>query len=304
MKNLLAIAMLALTPMFAAAQTFPSEQLQQVLIPGEDWKLAAQDLRSTDGPAANAKGEVFFNDGRSGKAMKIGLDGMVSSFVADTHRGAGQAFGTDGRLYSAADATDQIIGYDADGKGTVFTDQLHGNDLTIAANGNMYVTQSPIKAEKVGKVWLVTPAGEKKLVDPAFSFPNGLALSPDQRVLYVGDYRSHWVYSYAIQPDGSLGPKREFCNLFVPPTAKDSAADGIRVDSDGRLYVTTRSGIQVCDPAGKLLGIIPTPNGRVSNLTFGGANFDVIYATCGDKIFARKVKVRGVKPFEAVPPKL
>ena len=69
-------------------------------------------------------------------------------------------------------------------------------------------------------------------------------------------------------------------------------------DRDGRLYVASRMGIQVCDQAGRVNCIIPTPNGRVANLTFGGANFDTIYATCGDRIFSRKVKVQGANAFQ------
>jgi sugar lactone lactonase YvrE len=67
-------------------------------------------------------------------------------------------------------------------------------------------------------------------------------------------------------------------------------------------------GIQVCDQAGRVNCIIPTPNGRVSNLTFGGPDFDVLYATCGDKVFSRKVKVKGSNayqpPTKPAPPRL
>ncbi len=71
------------------------------------------------------------------------------------------------------------------------------------------------------------------------------------------------------------------------------------VDRDGRLYVATRMGIQVCDQAGRVNCIIPTPNGRVANLTFGGENLDTIFAACGDRIFKRKVKVKGTPAFAA-----
>ena len=79
----------------------------------------------------------------------------------------------------------------------------------------------------------------------------------------------------------------------MPDTADDSGADGMRVDRDGRLYVATRMGIQVCDQAGRVNCIIPTPNGKVSNLCFGGENFDTLFATCGDQVYKRKVKVQG-----------
>jgi len=76
----------------------------------------------------------------------------------------------------------------------------------------------------------------------------------------------------------------------------------MRADRDGRLWVATvatRSGLRVCDQAGRVNCIIPTPNGKVSNLTFGGAEMDVVYATCGDKVYSREVKVKGANAFEA-----
>lgn len=80
------------------------------------------------------------------------------------------------------------------------------------------------------------------------------------------------------------------------------------MDRDGRLYVATRLGIQVCDQAGRVNCILPTPNGRVSNLCFGGAKFDTLYATCGDKVYKRKMKSIGAPnwgaPLKPAAPKL
>ena len=125
------------------------------------------------------------------------------------------------------------------------------------------------------------------------------AFSPDQTLLYVDDTASHWVYSYQIQADGSLADKQRYFHLHVPDTADDSGADGMRVDRDGRLYVATRLGIQVCDQAGRVNCILPTPNGKISNLCFGGANFDTLFVTCGDRVYQRKMKVKGANAFEA-----
>jgi gluconolactonase len=133
-------------------------------------------------------------------------------------------------------------------------------------------------------------------------------LSPDQTLLYVADFSSHWVYSYQIQPDGSLESKQQYYWIHVADTADSSRADGMRVDRDGRLYVATRMGIQVCDQAGRVNAIIPTPNGRVSNLSFGGENGDTLFATCGDKVYKRKLKVKGANAWDApqrpAPPRL
>ena len=136
-------------------------------------------------------------------------------------------------------------------------------------------------------------------MDKGLKFSNGITVSPDQSLLYVADSRSHWVYSYQIQPDGSLKHKQRYFHLHEPDTADDSGADGLEVDNAGRLYVATRMGLQICDQAGRVNCILSTPNGKVSNLVFGGAEFDTIYATCGDKVYRRKVKAKGAPSFRA-----
>ncbi|HZN11536.1 MAG TPA: SMP-30/gluconolactonase/LRE family protein, partial [Blastocatellia bacterium] len=155
---------------------------------------------------------------------------------------------------------------------------------------------------------LIKPDGAARVVDTGLKFSNGITLSPDQTLLYVADSRSHWVYSYQIQPDGSLLHKQRYFHLHVPDSADDSGADGMRVDRDGRLYVATRVGIQVCDQAGRVNAIIPTPNGVVSNLSFGGENFDTLFATCGAKVYKRRLKVKGAQGWDAphrpAPPRL
>ena len=275
-----------------------SQQLREILIPGEDWTLVADGYRFTEGPAANAQGEVFFNDIPNGKTYKIGLDGKVSLFLADTKRANGQAFGPDGRLYAVATGASQVLAYDAGGKPTVIAEGIRGNDLVVRHDGGIYVTE-PGGGGSPSKVWYISPQGEKRVVDTGLKFANGITLSPDQSLLYVADYGSHWVYSYQVQPDGSLAYKQRYYHLHVPDTADDAGADGMRVDRDGRLYVATRMGIQVCDQAGRVNCIIPTPNGRIANLCFGGADFQTLFATCGDRVYKRKVKVKGANAFEA-----
>lgn len=276
-----------------------SPQLQDILIPGEDWKLVAEGYKFTEGPSVNAKGEVFFNDVPGSKTLKIDLDGKVSEFLADTKKGDGQAFGPDGRLYSVAGGAEQIIAYDAQGKGTTIAEGFRGNDLVVRHDGGVYVTNPGWNGKDPSKIWYINPSGEKKVVDTGLKFSNGLCLSPDQSLLYVADSRSHWVYSYQVQTDGSLKHKQKYYHLHVHDSADDSGADGLRTDRDGRLYVATRMGLQVCDQAGRVNCIIPTPNGKVSNLTFGGSKFDTIFATCGDKIYSRAVKVSGAHGWQA-----
>jgi len=275
-----------------------SSQLQEILLPGEDWKLVGEGYQFTEGPAVNAQGEVFYNDVPRGKTFKVGLDGQVSEFLTDSKKGDGQIFGPDGRLYAAAGATDQILAWDPSGKAAMIADGFRGNDLTVRHDGAIFVTQPGWDGKSPSQIWFINPQGEKKVVDTGLKFSNGITLSPDQSLLYVSDSRSHWVYSYQAQPDGTLLHKQKYYHLHVPDNADDSGADGMRVDRNGRLYVATRMGIQVCDQAGRVNCIFPTPNGKVSNICFGGANHDLLFAMCGDKVYQRKVKVQGAHNFQ------
>lgn len=286
-----------------------NDSLNDILVPGQGWELVSEGYKFVEGPAANSRGEVFFNDINNSKTFKIGLDGKVSVFISDSRKGSGQAFGPDGRLYAVSMGDAKVLAYDQTAKPTTVAEGFVGNDIVVAHNGNLYVTNPPADNENApSKVWLIKPTGEKSVVDTGLKYANGIALSPDQTLLYVADYRSHWVYSFMIQPDGGLLHKQRFYWLHVPDTSDQSNADGLRVDTDGRLYVATAMGIQVCDQAGRVQCIIPTPNRRLSNLTFGGERFDTLYATCGDRVYRRRLRVKGAqawdKPNKPEPPRL
>src|SRR5205814_9784592 len=120
--------------------------------------------------------------------------------------------------------------------------------------------------------------------------PNGLVFPPDQSFLYVADTRGRLVYSFKVQPDGGLGDKQPYCHLHVPDPEPDSGADGLAVDTLGRLYVATRLGVQICDQAGRVIGIVSRPPGarKLSNVELAGPALDQLYVTAGDKVFRRK----------------
>src|SRR5262245_53093393 len=274
-----------------------SQQMKELLIPGENWKLVGEGYKFTEGPATSAKGEVFFNDVGASKTYKI-VDGKPVVWLENSKRGDGQRFGPDGKLYANAAGENKVLAWDTEGKATEFTSGFKGNDLVVLANGAIYATD-PFETANNSKVYYISPKGEKKVVDNGLKVANGITVSPDQTLLYVADSRTHWVYSYVIQADGTLANKQKYYHLHVHDHDDDSGADGLRVDRDGRLWVATRIGLQVCDQAGRVNCIIPTPNGKVSNLTFGGPDMDILYATCGDKVYSRKVKVKGANAFEA-----
>lgn len=278
----------------------PLERLGPILIDGEGWQLVGEGYRLSEGAAVNAKGEVFFTDIPAGKAYQIGADGRPVEFIADTQRANGQAFGPDGRLYAVATGSRQILAYGPDKKPAVIADDIAGNDVVVARNGDIYVTAPPPgNSNDPSRVFLIKPDGAKRVVDTGLKFANGIALSPDQSLLYVADYRSHWVYSYVVLPDGTLAHKQRYYWLHVPDGEDQSFADGMKMDRNGNLWVATRLGIQICDQAGRVNFIIPTPNGRCTNLVFGGEKFDTLYATCNDKVYKRKLNVTGANAWDA-----
>lgn len=286
-------------PVQAAAPT-KNSVLAAILIPGEEWQLVGEGYRLSEGAAPNAQGEVYFTDIPNSKAYKIGLDGKVTLARDNTNRANGQAFGPDGRLYVVEGGAQRVMAYGPDGKSAVIAEGFAGNDVVVARNGHVYVTNPPAGASnEPSKVWLIRPDGTKQVVDSGIRFANGVTLSPDQTLLYVADYRSHWIYSFVIQPDGTLAHKQRYFWLHEPDGIDQSSADGLKVDREGRVYVATALGVQICDQPGRVNAIIPTPNGRITNLCFGGEKFDVLYATCGDKVYRRKLKTTGVHAWDA-----
>jgi len=274
-----------------------SPQLQEILLPDEDWRLVGAGFRFTEGPAANARGEVFFNDVGAGKTYRVTPDWKTDVWLDDSRRADGQAFAPDGRLVAASAADTAILARDTAGKATELARGWRGNDLVVSAAGSVYVTEPGWDGRSPSKIHLLRPDGTARVVDEGLKFANGICLSPDQSLLYVADSRSHWVWSYTVRPDGTLADKQRYFHLHVPDTADDAGADGMRVDRDGRLWVATRMGIQVCDQVGRVTCILPTPNGKCANLCFGGPEFDHVLACCGDQVFVRRVKVKAAANF-------
>jgi sugar lactone lactonase YvrE/enterochelin esterase-like enzyme len=279
--------------------------LKDILIENEDWELVGENYGFTEGTAVNTKGEVFFQDIPNSKTYKINSASKPEIYVDDAKKASGTTFTADGQMLTVTGAwsqppTKQIHQYDAEGKFIkALTEETPGNDISVAKNGNIYITQ-PDGREKPSKLLLLRPSGEKVILDEGLKFANGLCFSPDQTQLYVTESASHWVWVYSILPDGTLVNKQKFGWLHVRDTDENAWSDGIKCDRDGRIYVTSLSGIQIMDQLGRVNAILPLPKtkGQVSNLCFGGPNFDVIYASVHDKVYRRKVKVKGVNNFD------
>ncbi len=286
-------------PQPVTLQKTKNPYLNDILIPGEGWELVGRGYGFSEGPAANAQGEVYYQDIPNAKTYKVGLDGKLVQLKIDSKKAGGTAFGPDGMRYTAATATNQVLRYDANDNVKVVADGIPGNDIVVAHNGNIYVT-APDGAENPGKIYLIRPNGEKVVVDEGLKYPNGIALTPDQTQLYVPTSASHWVWIFRVKSDGTLANKQKYDWLYTPDAEDNAWPDGMKCDTAGRVYVATRLGIQVADQAGRVNAIIPMPGGGMpANLCFGGPNFDTMYVTVRDKVYRRKLKVRGANAFEA-----
>lgn len=213
-------------------------------------------------------------------------------------------FGPDGRLYAGATRTKQIVAYDASGSARVVAEDVAVNDLAVNEKGDLYFTDSAAK-----KVWFIPKGGKPRMVDEGIEYPNGVLFSPDQTLLYVSDYAAQLSWVFQIRPDGSLAHKQRYFYVHMPDAATRSGADGMAVDADGRVYIASSMGVQVFDQIGKCHAIIPAPlRTSLSNVEFGGPNFDELYITNGDKVFKRQTKVKGVlswrPPIKPAPPRL
>lgn len=266
--------------------------VMEVLGEGSEWQVVGEGYGFTEGPAVNAKGEVFFTDIPNNRIHKVALDGQVTIFAENTGGANGLMFGPDGRLFACANGSKQIVAYDEAAKPTVIADGIESNDLCIGLNGNLYVTDPGHR-----QVWLIKPNGEKSVVDKdGPGFPNGVRLTPDQSLLLVADMKGQFVWSYHINADGMLAARQPYHHLRIPDGATESGADGMTLDSKGRLYVATHLGIQFCDQAGRVNGIIARPQRRwTANCVFGGAGFDDLFVCSSDKIYKRKTTVKGVR---------
>ena len=276
--------------------TIHPEQTKQPIAQWADlssgWEVVGSGYKFAEGPVANARGEVFFTDGDK-QIQKIGLDGKITVFAKHPDGPMGLAFGPGGTLYAGTKGS--IVSFDAAGQATQVATGFAPNDLIVTKSGTLYATEFKAK-----KVWLIPAGGQPVVVDEGIQRPNGIVLSPDQSLLYVADTEGQFVWSFQIAADGKLTNKQPYFHLHLADDSP-SNADGMCVDKDGRLYVATSLGVQICDQAGRVNAILPKPEpGWFANVDFGGEKMDYLYATAHDKVFRHKMKLTGFH-FEDAP---
>ena len=281
-------------PKPAEAMAHPSKQpLMDILIPGEDWEKVGNTYSFTEGPAADAVGNVYFSDVRSNKIYKADVDGGITEFAHDTGGGNGLMFGPDGRLYCCQMGRNRVVSYDMQGKEEVIAEDIEQvNDIAIDHQGRIYVSEPPRH-----QIIYINQKHEKKVVarDPIVAFPNGVRFTPDQSQLIVADTKGVRLFAFQVVSSGELANREAFYHAQIVPGTLDDGADGMTLDTDGRLYVCTRIGVQVFDQAGRVIGIINKPQDQwLANAVFGGRNLEYLYVCNGNHLYRRKTKAQGV----------
>jgi sugar lactone lactonase YvrE/enterochelin esterase-like enzyme len=271
------------------------ERRGNFLLPNEDWQLVSEGHRFTEGPASNSKGEVFFTDIQSSTIHKIDLDGVVSLFAKKTGAANGLMFGPDGRLFACANGKKEIVAYDESAAATTIATNVTSNDLCVRSDGTIYFTSPRTK-----QIFRIKPGADDAEAVGEVAGCNGILLSPDQSQLYVTNFQGRMVTAFQVAENGDLSNKQAYYWLHLPYREEKSSLDGMTVDRQGWLYVTSKLGIQVCDQAGRVNFIISMPAGErhPSNICFGGPEMDVIYATCGTKVFKRKLAMKGLHSWQ------
>ena len=271
--------------------------LSKILIEGDSWQVVSEGHGFTDGLCSDKQGNLYFSDVKSGLVIyKIGLDGEVSEFIKEAAGISGLQWGADGKLYACVARGRMVARFDKEGEMEVLAKEVRPNDLVVTHDGNVYFTQTPEK-----EVRRIDPSGKMTVVSKgAVGKPNGITLSPNQQELAVSDHGGKQLWVFAITKGGSLEPPQNLEALKTPADHSEvSKGDGMATDEEGRYYVTSAEGLQIYDVEGKLSEVIPKPQdaGLVS-VAFAGADLSYLYVACGDKIYRRKTKTKGLLFFQ------
>lgn len=269
--------------------------LLTLLKPNQSWQPIEGRYQSPGELAADPRGEVFFQDTASHTILKIAEDGQAQPFATSVPRLNALSSGHDGRLYGAAD-DGRILVYDAGGKAQVLASGLRARSIFMASDNSIYATQMSAGGNAAGKIWLIRPNGARSVLDGGVRGADGILMTPDHSLLFVAQQGTHWIYSYVVQ-NNSLVHKQRFYWLHTGESTEDGAGGsgtaGMAIDKQGYLYVATRMGVQICDRVGRVEGILTLPQGQVSGLCFGGAQFDTLYAACAGRIYKRAMATPG-----------
>lgn len=257
----------------------------------------------TEGPAADREGNVYFSDIPAEKILKVDTAGKLSVFRDKSNNTNGTMFNAAGELVGC-EMQGQLTAMDAAGKvvrtvaGKYEGNRFNApNDLVIDAAGGTYFTDPHFRAptplpQGVTAVYYAAADGKVTRMIDDLKAPNGVILSPDEQTLYVIPSMQAEMMAYPVLSPGKLGKGRVFCTLRQPAGASGKGGDGLTVDVQGNLYITSALGLQVYSPAGELLGIIKLPE-QPANCTFGGADRKTLYVTARTSLYTVPMEIAG-----------
>ncbi|CAH0352948.1 SMP-30/gluconolactonase/LRE family protein [Aquabacterium sp. CECT 9606] len=279
---------------------------------GTKVELIKEGFNGTEGPVALPDGTFAFTETTANRITRIAADGSTSTFLDNSNGSNGLGFTANGDLYAVQVLKPRVgIVYPPD-KAKVLVEQFEGkafgrpNDLVVTPQGTVYFTDSgaapnaqpkpdPATVNKPA-VYQITPTGEVRRLANDIERPNGIQLSPDNKVLYVANTAGEHVLAFDIAADGSVGPRRNFAKLEgwrKTDTGTSSGADGLAVDAKGRVYVASSAGIQVFSNQGEALGTIPLPKAP-QNLAFAGPDKKTLYVVGRGSAYKIAVLTPGV----------
>ncbi|WP_437534456.1 SMP-30/gluconolactonase/LRE family protein [Sorangium sp. So ce726] len=233
-------------------------------------------------------------NGPKAKIHRLTSPGAIEVFLEDSGTN-GLGIHSDGNLIACTHDTRSVSVFDL---GTKARREIAGsymgkrfsspNDVVVRSDGNVYFTDPDFqlsgRRELPTAAYRVSPSGAVSLIG-TLETPNGVALSPDESVLYVGEFTPGRIHRYPLSADGAPGASSDFATNLPK-------ADGMGVDCAGNLYIAWRDGVEVLAPSGAKLGTI-TGVGGASNVAFGGADRKTLYITSGASLYAMEMNIPG-----------
>jgi len=279
-----------------ATMTVWSDARASVVADGAKVEKFAGGFEFTEGPAADAQGNVYFSDIPNNRILIWSVDSKLSTFRENSGGANGLYFDKDGNLLACEGGGRRLVSMDMKGSLTVLADKYQGkkfnslNDLWIDPKGGIYFTD-PRYGNRDGMeqdgehVYYLSPDRKKliRVIDDMVR-PNGLIGTPDGKILYVTDNGDGKTFSYRINWDSTLRGKELIAS---------EGSDGMTIDNEGNIYLTT-SGVAVYDKQGNKIETIDVPE-RPANVTFGGKDNQTLFITARTSLYSVKMRVKGVE---------
>ena len=276
-------------------------KLEDIVSPGTESKVLGTGYGFTEGPAADARGNIYFSDGQHNSIHFYEIGKPVVLFVDDSTDANGMIFNHKGELLVCEGAAYRVVAFDVQSKQKrVLASEIDGthfnepNDLTVDEVDGFYFTdpnyghrgQPSVMKEDA---YYCSPQGKITRVSTVCVKPNGVILSPDGKTLYLADNRGKAIYRYDVSSPGKLTNERR----WIPDLG--AGPDGMTLDVHGNLYIGCGgAGVKVYSPSAEYIGTIPVP--YASNLVFGGPEFKTLFVTSRDKFLSIETKVQGIRP--------